>query len=176
MLKVFNYADATAEVSAAIYSVELNFDMRKRSRFLAETSCGQEIGFLLEHGNSLHAGDMLVTETGETVCIEAAIEPVTTVTCEDSLTLLKTAFHLGNRHVPLQINHSHRTSKRVNWLRYLEDYVLDDMVLQLGAHIVHENRPFHPESGAYASNGKVAGGHSHSADEGHATHPPHHHT
>jgi urease accessory protein len=152
--------------------VELPFEQRKRSRIRAETTCGVVVGLFLERGTVLRNDDLLQAESGELVRISAAIEHVTTVTAPDQLVLLKAAYHLGNRHVPLQVDIA---DKGIHRLRYLEDYVLDDMVVQLGANIVHEHAPFHPESGAYGSNGKVAGGHHHDHDEQHGHQHEHQH-
>jgi urease accessory protein len=73
--------------------------------------------------------------------IRAAEESVSTATAPDQLTLQRACYHLGNRHVPLQISDS--------WIRYLKDHVLDDMVVLLGLTITHEQAPFEPEVGAY---------------------------
>lgn len=173
MLQIHRYAEPQEQQGQTALYIELPYDMRKRSRIHTQTTCGQEAGLFLERGNILKAGDRLVAESGELIEIQAAVEAVSTVTCADSLTLLKTAYHLGNRHVPLQVDHD---EQGINRLRYQEDYVLDDMVQQLGAQLVHEQAPFHPESGAYGSHGKIAGGHHHHADDEHGHSHHHHHS
>ena len=80
----------------------------------------------------------------------ASAETVSKVTCDQPLLLLKAAYHLGNRHVPLQVTE--------HWLRYQHDHVLDDMVRGLGLQVSVEQAPFQPESGAYHRHGA---GHSH---------------
>ena len=90
--------------------------------------------------------------------IEAASEDVSTVHHEDPVMLARAAYHLGNRHVPLQVGDG--------WLRYQHDHVLDDMVRGLGLAVKTETAPFEPEAGAYGG----GHGHSHSHDHGHG-HP-----
>jgi urease accessory protein len=161
MLQVFEYA-SVAQVTDDLLEVEMNYDLRKRSRIKATTRCGKDIGFFLERGNVLKAGDVLQTDNGQLVKILAAPEAVSTVTAEDEQIFLKAAYHLGNRHVPLEISQSGGK----NFLRYLEDYVLDAMVEELGATVTHEKAGFHPESGAYGKHG----GHHHHHDDDHRHH------
>ena len=80
--------------------------------------------------------------------VRAAQETVSTVYVTDALLLARAAYHLGNRHVLLQIT--------ADWLRYQHDHVLDDMIHQMGLDVVCEQAPFEPEAGAYSS-----GGHGH---------------
>ncbi len=126
----------------------LTFDERKKSRYLATTTCGQELGWFIERGAVLSHGDILKCKNGTLVKILAAEEDVSEVSSDDFHLLMRVAYHLGNRHVPLQVEKS--------FLRYQQDHVLDEMVRGLGAEISHENQPFNPESGAYA------GGNQHS--------------
>jgi urease accessory protein len=87
---------------------------------------------------------LLTTEDGsETVLVVAAPETVSRVSIDDPLLLAKVCYHLGNRHVPLQIEQG--------WLRYQHDHVLDDMVRGLGVAVTTEQAPFEPEAGAYQS-------------------------
>lgn len=95
----------------------------------------------------LRGGDRLRSEDGDIVAIVAAPEPVSTVYCEERLQLARVAYHLGNRHIAVQVGDG--------WVRYLADHVLDDMVHHLGMTAIHEDQPFEPEAGAYA------GGHHH---------------
>lgn len=135
--------------------VELPYDLRKKSRLRAVSRCGRDVGFQLPRGTELLDSQCFVADSGEVVQIVASPESVSTVTGDTPLKLLKAAYHLGNRHVPLQVTES--------WLRYQHDHVLDDMVRGLGLDVAVDNAPFQPESGAYARNG--GGHHSHSHDQ-----------
>ena len=95
-------------------------------------------------------------------------ENVSTAAIEDATLFARACYHLGNRHVPLQIG--------TGFLRFQEDYVLDDMLHGLGVHVQHEQAPFEPENGAYAPG--TGHGHSHAHDDddhGHAGHGHGHH-
>ncbi|MTI14529.1 urease accessory protein UreE [Sansalvadorimonas verongulae] len=137
-------------------SVSLPFDERKRGRLKTTTEQGVAVGIFIERGEVIRDGTCLRAETGEVIQIRAAHEQVTTARCDDSHLFAKACYHLGNRHVPLQVGEG--------WLRYQHDHVLDDMLVQLGLEVTHESAPFEPESGAYSK-----GGHSHHA------HGHHHH-
>lgn len=140
----------------------LPFDERKRGRLKAMTVNGQQAGIFIERGDVMRDGTLLRSECGEVVRITAADENVTTAYSADPLTFSRACYHLGNRHVPLQIGDQ--------WLRYQVDHVLDEMVILLGLELHHEQAPFEPENGAYAK------GHSHhnSHDHGHGHHEHHH--
>jgi urease accessory protein len=125
----------------------LPFDLRSRSRFRARLANGEEVGVMLARGQVLRGGDRLLTDDGRVVEVGAADEWVSTVSGEDAQLLARLAYHLGNRHVPLQIG--------PGWLRYGHDHVLDEMALGLGGRLIVEQAPFEPEAGAYA------GGHHH---------------
>ncbi|WP_422135550.1 urease accessory protein UreE [Endozoicomonas sp. ALD040] len=125
----------------------LPFDERKRGRLKATTQGGRAAGIFIERGDVLRDGTLLQADSGEVVLIRASDEEVTTASCENALTFAKACYHLGNRHVPLQIGN--------NWLRFQKDHVLDEMVMLLGLTVDHTEAPFEPESGAYAR------GHSH---------------
>ncbi|MAT50447.1 MAG: urease accessory protein UreE [Porticoccaceae bacterium] len=130
--------------------VELPYDLRKKSRLRTKARCGRDVGFQLPRGSALMDGQRFVAESGEVVEVIASAETVSKVTCDQPLLLLKAAYHLGNRHVPLQVTE--------HWLRYQHDHVLDDMVRGLGLQVSVEQAPFQPESGAYHRHGA---GHSH---------------
>ncbi len=133
----------------------LTIEQRERSRFRACLSNGEAVGVMLPRGGPvLKAGDGLADETGRVYRIEAAPEPVSTVRADNPLLLLRAAYHLGNRHTPLEVT--------PDWLRYRHDHVLDDMVRGLGLDPVREMAPFQPESGAYGhGSGHHHHGHSH---------------
>jgi urease accessory protein len=133
-------------------SVVLTLDQRAKSRLRVVLSDGREAGIFLERGESLKGGDYLVSVDRLIVRVDAALELVSTVLSRDSLLLARACYHLGNRHVALQIEPGQ--------LRYLHDHVLDDMVRGLGLPVTVENAPFEPESGAYGGFAQ-AHGHGH---------------
>jgi urease accessory protein len=131
----------------------LPFDRRQKSRLRVRLESGEEAALVLDRGIVLRGGDRLRAEDGRIVRVEAAAEPVAHVTAGDPLLLMRAAYHLGNRHVPLQVG--------PDWLRLEQDHVLEDMLRGLGVRLRHESAPFEPEAGAYG------GGHRHSHDDDH---------
>lgn len=129
----------------------LPFDLRRRSRLRVRLGSGEEAALLLERGGTLQDGDLLRADSGRLVRVIAANEAVMTVTADDPLGLMRAAYHLGNRHVPVQVG--------PGWLRLIEDHVLEHMLDGLGVNVVHESLPFEPEHGAYG------GGHHHHHDD-----------
>ena len=128
----------------------LPFELRSRSRFRARLSSGEEIGVLLPRGQVLRGGDLLHATDGRVIEIASAAEAVSTVHSADATALARAAYHLGNRHVALQVGNG--------WLRYLHDHVLDEMVRGLGLQVLCEQAPFEPEVGAYSG---ASGAHAH---------------
>ncbi len=124
---------------------------RSRHRFTANT--GQPVYLNLPRGTVLRGGDLLQSEenSGELVRVAAKPEPVITVTGKTLFDLLRAAYHLGNRHVSLEI--------ASDYLRLSPDPVLEDMLQLQGLQVKSEVAPFEPESGAY--------GHSHSHRHAH---------
>jgi urease accessory protein len=155
MLKVFEILPQPRETAKVL---TLPFELRQKSRLKAELNDGTEVGLMLPRGHLLRGGDCLLAEDGSVIRIEAADEVVSTVNNEDPLMIARASYHLGNRHVALQIGDG--------WLRYQHDHVLDDMVRGLGLEVICESAPFEPEGGAY-------GGHAHGHDHHHA-HEHHH--
>ncbi|POP52179.1 urease accessory protein UreE [Zhongshania marina] len=139
----------------------LNYQERQRSRYRAKTLCGLDVAWFVERGKVLADGEILVAKSGEKIAIIAAEETVSEVRSDDPLLLAKAAYHLGNRHVPLQID--------AGELRYQHDHVLDDMLRGLGLTVLVTDKSFHPENGAYHNSGGHHG-HSHS----HTEHDHHH--
>lgn len=138
---------ATPESSAAAERLVLPFELRQKSRLRARLASGADVGLFLERGIVLRGGDLLLADDGTVIEVVAALETVSTVRDPDAARLARAGYHLGNRHVPVEIG--------AGWLRYGHDHVLDDMVRGLGLDVIVEQAPFEPEAGAY--------GHSHSA-------------
>ncbi len=138
------------EALPAETTLTLPFELRQKSRLRTWLDNGVDVGLFLPRGTVLRGGDRLRTTTGLVIEVHAAPERVSTVRTEDSRLLARAAYHLGNRHVPLQIDAS--------WLRYLHDHVLDRMVRELGLDVICEQAPFEPEAGAH---GEVNGYHHH---------------
>lgn len=130
----------------------LPFDLRQRSRFRARLEDGTDVGVFLERGRVLRDGDCLRADDGRCVRVRAADEAVATVRCADACGLARVAYHLGNRHVPLQIG--------AGFVRYRHDHVLDALVRTLGLEPEAGQAPFEPEAGAYGG-GHVHGHHHH---------------
>jgi urease accessory protein len=128
--------------STANVQMTLPFDLRKKSRLRTQLDSGEEVALILERGMMLRGGDLLETQDGRIVAIVAADETVSTVTSDDPWQLSRAAYHLGNRHVSLQVGQG--------WLRYQHDHVLDEMVRGLGLKVETQTAPFEPEGGAYS--------------------------
>jgi len=129
----------------------LPYEYRQKARFRTKLADGTDAGWFLEHdGRPLRGGDCLQAEDGRVVKIVAKPEDVLHVTAASAIELTRAAYHLGNRHVQLQVGEG--------WLRLLDDYVLADMLAQLGVSVEKIIAPFEPEAGAYG------GGHHHSGD------------
>jgi urease accessory protein len=132
-------------------SLVLPFDRRKKSRLRVVLESGDEAALILERGSVLRGGDRLLADDGRIVKVEAALEPVLYVTAGSPQQLARAAYHLGNRHVPLQVGDC--------WLLLEQDHVLQEMLLGLGVSVFEKLSPFEPEAGAYG------GGHHHHADD-----------
>ena len=147
-------------------TLELDWDVRQKSRFEATDSAGRSIGVFLPRGTVLRGGDVLVTEDGSLVRAIAAPQAVLKIThCTQHGTpydLIRAAYHLGNRHVPIELKPDH--------LKIEPDHVLADMLraMHLIVHAVDES--FEPENGAYAT-----GGHGHGHSHGGHSHGDHSH-
>ncbi|MBK7616908.1 MAG: urease accessory protein UreE [Burkholderiales bacterium] len=146
-------------------SVELDWDVRQKSRFDATDSTGRHLGVFLPRGSVVRGGDVLVAEDGSLVRVLAAPQPVLEVrACTEHgspFDLLRAAYHLGNRHVPLALQPGHLTLE--------PDHVLADMLRQMHLIVTEAQAPFEPESGAYAASGHAAAHAGH--DHGHAHAP-----
>ncbi|WP_150047450.1 urease accessory protein UreE [Methylomonas rhizoryzae] len=123
----------------------LPYDARQKSRQPAVTAGGLEVGVFLPRGQTLRHGMVLSNEQGFRVRVNAAAEEVSVVKCADALQFARACYHLGNRHVALQILPGE--------LRFLTDHVLDQMLVGLGLNVEHHTLPFEPEAGAYHQHG-----------------------
>jgi len=130
---------------AANEELVLPFELRRRSRLRARLVSGTEIALFLPRGTVLRHGDRLRMDDGRTLRVVAQAERVMHVVCDTPRTLLQAAYHLGNRHVALQVEQG--------WLRLAEDPVLKRMLEGLGARVSVVEVPFEPESGAYGAGG-----------------------
>ncbi|MEJ2141382.1 MAG: urease accessory protein UreE [Gammaproteobacteria bacterium] len=138
LLKIFERIDSPASEGV---SLTLPFEKRQKHRFQANLDNGQQVGLMLPREGVLRDGDYLQAEDGQVIKVCAANEEVSVVEHDDPFQLMRACYHLGNRHVPLQIGEG--------WIRYQRDHVLDDMVKHLGLTVKHEVAPFEPEAGAY---------------------------
>lgn len=145
MLVVERFYNGTA---AAGETLELPFDLRCKSRLRTRLASGEEIGVFLPPGTVLRGGTRLEGNDGRIVGVVAAKEPLMEVCTDDALLLARAAYHLGNRHVAVQVASSS--------LRLQPDHVLRQMLIGLGLPVADVEAPFEPEAGAYA-----AGGHGH---------------
>jgi len=146
----------TAQTTIATLRAVLPFERRQKARQRTRTTAGEDVGLQLPRGTILRGGDLLRAADGTLLEILAAHEAVSTVFSRNTRQLARVAYHLGNRHVALQIG--------PGWVRYLADHVLDAMVAQLGLNVLHDDEPFEPEAGAYGS-------HSHSHAQADHAHP-----
>ncbi|CAH2599240.1 Urease accessory protein UreE [Rhodovastum atsumiense] len=142
--------------AAASDHVLVDFDRRHRRRILLRTEGGREVMLDLPHAVRLRHGDGLVLEDGSRIRVEARPEPLAEIHAHAEGDLVRIAWHLGNRHLPVQLLKAEDGSDRI---RIRADHVIEEMVEGLGGHVELIEAPFDPESGAYA------GGHDHLHDE-----------
>lgn len=127
--------------------LKLPFDLRQKSRLRTQLVDGEDAWLLLPRGDILRGGDLLHASDGRIVEVIAQAEDVLHVECANATELTRAAYHLGNRHVPVQVGDG--------FLRIAADHVLADMLRGLGARLTPMHEPFEPEAGAYG------GGHQH---------------
>ncbi|HWT18520.1 MAG TPA: urease accessory protein UreE [Variovorax sp.] len=143
-------------------TIELDWDVRQKSRFDATDSEGRQIGVFLPRGTAVRGGDVLVAEDGSLVRVIAAPQPVLRIThCTAHGTpfdLTRAAYHLGNRHVPIELKPDH--------LKIEPDHVLADMLRSMHLIVVAVEEAFEPEGGAYGAH-EHSHGSDHSHDHGH---------
>lgn len=129
----------------------LPFERRQKSRLRVTLESGEEAGLFMARGTVLRGGDRLKTADGRSVLVVAANEPVMLVTADTPIQLMRAAYHLGNRHIPLEVGDG--------WLKLLQDHVLQEMLTRIGVNVAYQDAPFEPEGGAYG------GGHRHQHDD-----------
>ena len=151
-------------------TIELDWDVRQKSRFEAVDSAGRSLGVFLPRGTVLRGGDVLLAEDGSLIKVQAGAQSVLRIThCPNHGTpfdLIRAAYHLGNRHVPIELRPDH--------LQIEPDHVLAEMLRAMHLIVNAVDAPFEPESGAYAadSHGHAHGAHGHHEhDHGHVHGP-----
>jgi len=140
-------------------TIELDWDVRQKSRFDATDSQGRQIGIFLPRGTAVRGGDVLVAEDGSLIRVIAAPQPVLVIThCTQHGTpfdLTRAAYHLGNRHVPIELKPDH--------LKIEPDHVLADMLRAMHLIVREASEAFEPEGGAYGGHGTHGHAHAHAA-------------
>jgi urease accessory protein len=135
-------------------TVELDWDVRQKSRFEATDSMARQLGVFLPRGTLVRGGDVLVVEDGSMVRVLAAPQAVLRITyCQSHgkpFDLTRAAYHLGNRHVPIELKPDH--------LKIEPDHVLADMLRAMHLIVNEVEEAFEPEGGAYSTG---AHGHGH---------------
>ena len=150
-------------------TVELDWDVRQKSRFDAADSQGRQLGIFLPRGTVARGGDVLVAEDGSLIKVIAAPQPVLRIThCSQHGTpfdLIRAAYHLGNRHVPIELKPDH--------LKIEPDHVLADMLRAMHLIVNAVQEAFEPENGAYATGGRAHDDHQPAKGHGHGhSHAP----
>ncbi|OYZ81957.1 MAG: urease accessory protein UreE, partial [Polaromonas sp. 39-63-203] len=149
-------------------TLELDWDIRQKSRFDATDSLGRQLGIFLPRGTLVRGGDVLVAEDGSMVRVMAAPQPVLRITActthGSAFDLTRAAYHLGNRHVPIELKPDH--------LKIEPDHVLADMLRAMHLIVTEANEAFEPEGGAYSTAGHA---HAHEAPHAHSAPTPHVH-
>lgn len=151
-------------------TVELDWDTRQKSRFDATDSTGRHIGVVLARGRTPRGGDVLVVDDGSLIAVKALAQPILVVTAggpDGALELARAAYHLGNRHVPLEV--------RADRLVLEPDHVLAGLLVRMGLRVEATSGPFEPEAGAYDASvaGQrhgLDGAHDHAHHDGHEQH------
>ena len=146
MLVIQQYATLDAVPTERL---DLTFELRCKCRLRTRSESGEEVGLFMQRGTVLRDGDKLLADDGRIVQVLAASEALLEARAADPLLLMRGAYHLGNRHVAVQLG--------AGWLRFAADHVLRDMVAGLGLEVTEVVTPFQPESGAYG-HGHTHGG------------------
>ena len=141
-MKIYTQRLEDISPDQAFETVELTSDTRQKSRFRAVLASGVDIGADLPRTGILRSGSYIATQEGDVLRVDAKPERLMKVTAQTEFDLLKAAYHLGNRHVPLMLTPTA--------LYFEPDHVLAEMVEGLGLTVTETDHPFEPESGAYA--------------------------
>jgi urease accessory protein len=157
--------------------VTLDWDTRQKSRFEATDSAGRQLAVFLPRGRIVRGGDVLVGEDGSLIAVQALDQPIIVVTAAPgsqpgsaALALAKAAYHLGNRHVPLEVQRDRLVLE--------PDHVLAELLGRMGLAVATLQGPFEPEAGAYdaaAAHAHAGGGHDHGRSDGHGHRHDHAH-
>lgn len=150
MLLIEGYAAPGAHADGRLV---LAFEFRQKSRLRTRLDSGEEVGLFMPRGTILRGGDRLQGNDGRVVLVVAAPESLMQVDCASPPELARAAYHLGNRHVAVEIG--------PGWLRFCADPILRTMLTGLGAAVTEVTAPFEPEAGAYGS------GHTHGPEGEH---------
>jgi urease accessory protein len=152
-------------------TVELDWDVRQKSRFDCTDSGGRQLGVFLQRGMVVRGGDVLVAEDGSLIRVVASGQPVLRIThCTahgSPYDLIRAAYHLGNRHVPIELKPDH--------LKIEPDHVLAEMLRSMHLIVNEVTESFEPENGAYSSHGGHSHGHTHEHDHAHPAEHSHEH-
>jgi urease accessory protein len=144
-------------------TVVLDWDTRQKSRFDTEDSQGRTLGVFLPRGSTVRGGDVLVAEDGSLIKVIAQPQAVLRISAGGAhgspFDLVRAAYHLGNRHVAIELTPEH--------LQIEPDHVLAAMLKKMHLEVTEQLAPFEPEAGAYAG-----GGHDHARGHGHAHEAP----
>ena len=165
MIQVLEHAPASA---TATHTLTLSYDARTKARFMALSDQGLKLGVQLARGRTLRGGDKLLAVDGTVIEVMASPETLSRVTLSDSLLLARICYHLGNRHVPLEIG--------AGFCQFQHDHVLDDMVAGLGGQVQVVEAAYEPESGAYHTHAKGENAHEQRAAHGHSHAHEHSHS
>lgn len=168
MRRIVGIISGSAEGASDV--LRLDHDLRSRRRMVFNTSGGSSVLLDMPRAVHLHDGDGLTLDDGSIVRVEAAPEALIEIHTHELRTLVRIAWHLGNRHLPTQLLGSMNPPR----LRIRHDHVIADMVAGLGGHCEAIMAPFDPEGGAYAEGQAIPTGHRHHHHD-HDDHEHHHH-
>jgi urease accessory protein len=142
MLRVEKYAPQDLRETSGARKLLLPFELRQKRRFRAVLEDGTEVAVFLPRGAPLADGDLLEADDGALIRIVADAERVLYVTAPSDHALMRAAYHLGNRHTPVELGNG--------FLKLETDPVLKEMLLRLGVQVKEDDLPFQPEQGAYS--------------------------
>ncbi|CAA0122277.1 Urease accessory protein UreE [BD1-7 clade bacterium] len=139
-------------------SVMLDLDQRRKFRLKTQSRLGDEVRIFLDRDKPMQLGDTLVADCGKTLKVVGKPEPLVVARANDAVTFARVCYHLGNRHLTVQINALE--------LRFKPDHVIEELVESFGLALEHTDTVFEPEPGAYAQGSS----HSHSSHRTHNSH------